>query len=175
MPPQPIQGRPLFRPEALTHRLVRHFGEISLLRPLPLRLVTLCPLLIVALLGFGLSRIDFQSMFVALVEGAPEGGQGLELSLEPSAAEHLRPGDTLEFRFAGSAERSRGVISRLATSPCSRESRAFLQASSRLAPETCVQVLLAPDPVLPVPPAPLPLKVQVWTAPRKYLDHLLRG
>ncbi|MBU8900576.1 hypothetical protein DRW03_13590 [Corallococcus sp. H22C18031201] len=175
MPPEPIQGRPLFRPEAIQHRLVRHFGEISLLRPLPLRLVTLCPLLLVALLGLGLSRIDLQSMFVALVEAAPPAGQGLVLSLEPSAAEQLRPGDTLEFRFAGSAERSRGIVSTLITRPCSRESRAFLEAASRQAEGGCLHVELAPDPALPFPPAPLPLKVQVWTPPQKYLDHLLRG
>jgi hypothetical protein len=173
-PEPPVQGRPLFRYEALNHRRVRHLGEISLLRPLPLRLVTLSPLLIVALLGFGLSRIDSQSMFVALVEEAPTQGQGLKLFLEPAAAEHLRPGDALEFRFAGSAERSRGVISTLSTGPCSRESWAFLQASSRPARESCLQVLLAPDPALPAPPAPLPLKVQVWTPPRKYLDQFLR-
>ncbi len=175
MPPQPIQGRPLFRPEAIKHRLLRHFGEISLLRPLPLRLVTLCPLLIVALLGFGLSKIDFQVMFLALAEAAPEGGQALELSLEPSAAGQLRPGDVLEFRYEGAADRSRGVISTLGNGPCSRESRAFWQASSRPARETCVQVVLTPELALPAPPAPLPLKVQVWTAPRKYLDHLLSG
>ncbi len=173
-PEPPVQGRPLFRYEALNHRRVRHLGEISLLRPLSLRLVTLVPLLLMALLGFALSRLDFQPMFVALVEDAPARGQGLELSLEPTAAEHLRPGDTLEFRFAGSAERSRGVISKLSTGPCSRESRAFLQASSPPEQASCLQVLLAPDPALPAPSAPLPLKVQVWTPPRKYLVHLLR-
>jgi len=175
MKPGPIQGRPLFRQEALQHRLVRHFGEISLLRPLPLRLVTLSPLLFVALLGFGLSRIDFQSMFVALVEAAPAQGQGLTLTLQPEAAGQLRPGDPLEFRFAGSAERSRGVVSTLSTVPCSRESRAFWQAASQPGRESCLQVLLAPDPALPAPPASLPLKVQVWGPPQQYLAHLLRG
>jgi hypothetical protein len=172
-PPEPIQGRPLFRPEAINHRRWRHLGDIALLRPLSLRLVTLCPLLIAALLVFALSRLDFQAMFVALVEEAPAPGRGLQLSLETRVAEHLRRGDEIELRFVGSAERSSGVISDLSTTPCSREARAFLQASLRPAEEACLQITFTPHRSLSSLPAPLPLKAQVWAPPRSYLTHLL--
>lgn len=175
MPPAPIQGRPLFRQEAVNHRQLRHLGDITLLRPLPLRLVTLSPLLIVALLVFGLSRLNFQPMFVALVEDAPAPGQGLKLSLRKEVAEHLRRGDGIEYRIMGSAERMRGVISELSTGPCSREAWAFLQSSSPPVEEGCLQLVLLPSSSPVIAPAPLPLKVQLWAPPRNYLESLLRS
>lgn len=173
MPPETIQGRAIFRQEAIEHRRMRHLGAIILLRPLSLRLVTLFPLLVVALLGFALSRLDFRPMFGALVQEAPAPGQGLTLILEPSLASQLHRGDELELRFAGSPERSRAVISELSTGPCSREARAFLLSSSRPTQEGCLQLQLASSPALALPSAPLPLKVQVWAPPRKYLEQLL--
>ncbi len=173
-PAAPLKGRSLFRPEVEQYRRLRHFGEISLVRPLPLRLVALVPLLVVAVLGFALSRLSFQPMFVALVEQAPEPGQGLRLSLEPALARNLRRGDEVELRLAGAAERSRGVIAELSTGPCSREARVFLLASSRGAEDGCLQLVLAPNPSLATPAAPVPLKAQLWAPPRKYLDQLLR-
>lgn len=173
-PAAPLKGRSLFRPEVEQYRRLRHFGEISLVRPLPLRLVALVPLLFVAVLGFALSRLSFQPMFVALLEHAPAQGQGLRLSLEPATAQHLHRGEEIELRLAGSAERSRGVIAELSTGPCSREARAFLLSTSRGAEAGCLQLVLAPNPSLATPSAPVPLKVQLWAPPRKYLDQLLR-
>ena len=170
MRPEPVRDRAFFRPEAEEYRRLRNLGDIILLRPLSLRLVTWVPVLIVALLVLALSRLEYRSMFVALAEQPSASLEALRLSLAPGAAEPLRRGDEIEWRIAGTAERSRGVITELATGPCSREARAFSRTS---APE-CLQVTISTPLTGRDPSGPSPLTVELWSPPRNYLAHLLR-
>ena len=160
MRPEQLRDRPFFRPEAEKYRQLRHLGDIALFRPLGLRLVTLYPLVVVALLVFALSRLEHRMMFVAMAEAAPAQGEGLRLTLEERAARQLKRGDTLELRLGGSQERTSGSITELSTVPCSRTAQAFLLSSSRTAPRDCLQLTLAPPASGARVPSTLPTRVE---------------
>jgi hypothetical protein len=174
MRPEPLKDRPFFRPEAESHRRLRHLGDVILFRPLPLKLVTLYPVLVVAVLVFALSQVALRLRFVGVMEETPGPGETLRLALDQSAAASLRRGDRIELRLAGSAARRPGTIAELAPIPCSRLARALLPTHAQAAPPDCLQVTVATDSSGAMEAATPPITVELWSPPQTYLTHLFR-
>lgn len=174
MRPDNLQDRPFFRPEAESYRRQRHLGDIIMFRPLSLRLVTLYPLVVVALFLVAISQLELRLRFVALAEEISAQAGEVSVFLEPSAAESFRPGDSIELRFEGAAERAHGSITRAAVVPCSEQAHAFLLSRSHAAPQRCLRITVTTSAARAVAPATPPVTAELWSSPQSYLAHLLR-
>jgi len=172
MRPDPIANRSFFREEAERFRQRRHLGEIALFRPLSLRLVTLYPVLVSALLVLAATQVELRPKFTAvLTEHAPHGA--MNLSLPNAAAAHVAEGDAITLRLDASEHAVAGTVTALSSLPCGDRARLVFAARGAQAPRTCLHlsVELAPGSAANFGEEAQP--AELWASAQPYLSYLL--
>jgi hypothetical protein len=168
--PPPIADRPLFRPEAEQFRQQRHLGTIILFRPVAVRLLTLVPLAISALLVLVAAPLTVRPRFAGLAD-APAGGDHVTLTVDAGAAGAIQPRDRVTVEITEPVTTVPGTVISRNVVDCRTQTQAALLFGTQ--PRRCLALELALD-------APLPQRrtsplVQVRAATRSYLSYLLGG
>ena len=130
MRPDDVGGKPFFRREAENYRLFRHLGEISLFRPMPVRLITLLPVAIVGAFAFAVLQLQVRKQFETQVGAVHQRGNQLQMILPAEASRYFEQGDVIDISKGGTKATVRASVISSAPAECATQLSPSADASS---------------------------------------------